>query len=170
MSQNNSVPVFPHHGSHVDRRGMSISDNRKRALFIGPKFTTYYYGKFSKIDQNNAASGFNFGAFFFCFLWFFYRKMYVYGCLVILLMLCVGTISEYLEFQIFLFSLPIAIALGMYANPVYKAFVEQKIRKIESLAKNNLEHELIKRGRTSIVAACGIFVVMVLLLSFIFLA
>ena len=70
----------------------------------------------------------------------------------------------------FLFSLPIAIALGMYANPVYKAFVEQKIRKIESLATNNLEHELIKRGRTSIVAACGIFVVMVLLLSFIFLA
>lgn len=170
MSQNNSIPVYSHQSGYVDRRGVTISDNRKRALFIGPKFTTYYYGKFSKIDQNNSASGFNLAAFFFGFLWFFYRKMYVYGSLVILLMLLVSVVSEYLELKASLFSLPMAIALGVYANRIYKVFVDQKIRKIESLQVADLEHTLMTRGRTSWIAAGGILLLMVMLLTLIFMA
>jgi len=169
MNEHHNIlpPSFSTQRTHFDRRGMALSDNRKRALFIGPKFSSYYYEKFSKIAQNNANSGFNFGAFFLGFLWFFYRKMYLYGCLAILLMLLSTAISVFLEIKGFIVSLPVLIFFALYANSIYKGFVDKKIRQIESLEIKDLEYELMKRGRTSPVAVTTVVLCIVILLAFI---
>lgn len=172
MNENNSVfpPAFTPPNHDVAHRGTTLSDNRKRALFVGPKFSTYYYEKFSKIANSNAVSGFNFGAFFFSFIWFFYRKMYWYGSLFLLLILLLGAVCTFLEIRQAIFTLPLSIYIAIYANSIYKNFVDKKIRKIENLKVDDLEKQLIKRGRTSSIAVVSIFLTIAALLYYIFVA
>lgn len=83
MTQPDQVfsPSFPTNSSHNNPCQSELSQNRKRAYFIGKQFNHYYHAKFKKISSKKYLSAFNSPAFYLGFIWFFYRKMYVYGSL-----------------------------------------------------------------------------------------
>ena len=61
-----------------------------RALFIGVKYESYYQAQFEKITPRKQYAGFNIAAFFLGVVWLFYRKIYSYGFLSIVLIVVIG--------------------------------------------------------------------------------
>ncbi|TCM69210.1 uncharacterized protein DUF2628 [Acinetobacter calcoaceticus] len=147
------VPPFPIDLSKPTQQQAEFSPNRKRAYFIGKQFNAYYYEKFKKKAAQKPLDRFHQAAFFLGFVWLFYRKMYLYGSMHLLLSLFVFFLAEYLDLHGLVLYLIIAMLLGFYANPLYKSFVDQKIIKIETRHHLGLRFELIRQGGTHRFAA-----------------
>ncbi|HUX79685.1 MAG TPA: DUF2628 domain-containing protein [Alphaproteobacteria bacterium] len=99
------------------------------------KVTQYYLDEFRKHQKGNK---FNWAAFFFGGLWFFYRKMYLYGFLILALgylfyfLLPIFAFSDQTSLVNILIingllSLFIRITCGFIGTPLYIKFAEQKI-------------------------------------------
>lgn len=167
MTQPDQVfsPSFPTNSSHNNQCQSELSQNRKRAYFIGKQFNHYYLSKFKKISSKKYLSGWSGAACCLGFIWFFYRKMYVYGSLSLMLMILVGVVFEFLDPYALLSFATILGLSGLCANPIYKAFVDQQIRKIESTQDEFLSFEFKQQGGVNRIVAAGATLLFLLLLG-----
>lgn len=167
MTQPDQVfsPSFPTTSSHNNPCQSELSQNRKRAYFIGKQFNHYYHAKFKKISSKKYLSAFNSPAFYLGFIWFFYRKMYVYGSLSLVLTVLVGVVFEFLDIFAVISFVTILALSGLCANPIYKAFVDQKISKVEDTQDAFLAFELKQQGGVSRIAATVATILLVFLVG-----
>lgn len=83
--------------------------------YVGPKFM-YYIPKFLKFSNNGGKVSFNFAAFFFPHLWFFYRKMILPGIITVFIWVLAG-IPSMIEY--------IAMLSAEAAGQIYNFELEQ---------------------------------------------
>lgn len=103
---------------------------------IGPKNTKYYLKNFIKFSKNRKASiSWNWPAFFFGAIWFFYRKMFKNSIIIILILFFLRIFFSYLlltntitSFIYAISSLILTVLLqiisGLYANYIYYAHIK----------------------------------------------
>ena len=167
MSQSDRVfsRPFSSNAPYKHQPQSELSKNRKRAYFISKQFNHYYLSKFKKISSKKYLSGWNSAACCLGFIWFFYRKMYLYGSLSLMLMILVGVVFEFLDPYALLSFATILGLSGLCANPIYKAFVDQQIRKIESTQDEFLSFEFKQQGGVNRIVAAGTTLLFLLLLG-----
>ena len=131
----------------------TINTNEDEILlecFVGENYSKIRYSKF------------NIGALFAAPLYFFYRKMIIYGILFLILQMAISSIINNEYSSIFLF----AIA-AVTINKIYINFANKKIAKIKEKNKDKTLNELkvicAKKGGTSIpLIFLGIFIVFII--------
>ena len=131
----------------------AINTNEDEILlesFVGENYSKIRYNKF------------NIGALFAAPLYFFYRKMIIYGILFLILHTAISSIINNEYSSIFLF----AIA-AVTVNKIYINFAKKKIAKIKEKNKDKTLNELkvicAKKGGTSIpLIFLGIFIVFII--------
>ena len=131
----------------------AINTNEDEILlecFVGENYSKIRYDKF------------NIGALFAAPLYFFYRKMIIYGILFLILQMAISSIINNEYSSIFLF----AIA-AVTINKIYINFAKKKIAKIKEKNKDKTLNELkvicAKKGGTSIpLIFLGIFIVFII--------
>ena len=128
MSQTETLlpPPFPNSES-VTRQ--SKKDELYEA-FVGKKYRSYYQEKFQNLAKPKPKGGFNIAAFLIGSIWLFYRKMYTYGFIYIVLMIIYGVFATFVEISDSTdraISIALAVTLGLSGNGLYKYFVDQKL-------------------------------------------
>ncbi len=125
----------------------SQENNQNNNLDLVKEFVGEKYNKISK-------SSFSIPAFFLSNLYYFYRKMYLFGFLII----AVNTFI--LNTPLKFFSIAFNVVLGLVTNKLYLRFSASKVNKIEMMNKDKDLNELAKicakKGGTSIGAAIGL--------------
>ncbi|TCM69211.1 uncharacterized protein DUF2628 [Acinetobacter calcoaceticus] len=152
---NSGAPFQP-----TAQRNPDYADNiqvHDRAVFVGEQYRAYYHEKFSEITAQKKTSGFNIAAFFLGILWLFYRKMYFYGCLGIVFMIMMGVLQEFVGYSGAGLNIAMSAVFGVYANTIYKYFVDQKIIKIQNTTSDEEKRkQLQQQGGTSWLAVGGV--------------
>ncbi|MDQ7056660.1 MAG: DUF2628 domain-containing protein [Persephonella sp.] len=136
-------------------------------IFIG-KNADYYIEKFKKFEESGGALSWNWAAFFLGLLWVFYRKMYLYGAIILLGIFLIGALTAVgsnpllsIGIQLWLW-----IGFGAFGNYLYYTFVKKKVSYIQSQSKNEKEmiENLAKEGGTNFLAPV-VFVILMMLLQ-----
>lgn len=133
-------------------------------LFIGEN-SNYYMEKFYTIKQSKKEVTWNWSSFFLTGYWFLYRKMYFYGCIILVCLL----ISAYLPYRFLSLIIQIVIFLscGMFGNYLYLNYVETEIKNTNQSSSIDKTINFKSKGGTNpaipIVAAIGIFLALLLL-------
>lgn len=95
--------------------------------FVGEKYQHYYQRKFSKIATKNLIYGFNICAFLFSAVWLYYRKMYLYGTIMVSLLIGMLMLENLYGFQGQGVLIALSAVTGLVGNGLYKNFAEKKI-------------------------------------------
>ena len=110
------------------------------------------------------AGNFNFAAFFSGSIYFFYRKMYLYGVILFIIEMI---LSNLLKSQLItiVIGLMLSFIVGLKTNQLYVNHARKKIRKIKKNGTSNeeIKSNCIKKGGTSIASAI-LFVVTVIII------
>ncbi len=134
IPDNNLTPETP---NTIDYQNNYIDDDILLKSFIG--------NNYEKITTKS----FNIAAFFFTALYMFYRKMFLYGLLLII----ISTILSFI-FKSSFISLIICVLVGLFINKIYISFAKNKIAKIKASHPLSSSEELralcTKKGGTSI--------------------
>lgn len=99
------------------------------------KSTQHYLDCFDKYKETGKKVSWNWSAFFFLYLWFLYRKMYLYGFLVLLGCFAFRYPIGFLKTNpynmhaivVVLFVLGCGIAFRLYLNYIYLCYANKKI-------------------------------------------
>jgi uncharacterized protein DUF2628 len=146
--------------------------------FVGPN-ANYYLSKWAPaLRETPGTIGMNWAAFFLSGFWFPYRKMYkvaliLYACVV------AETIGEDLVFVRWageeivpvwfdrVTTLAFAAVCGIYGNRWYLSHATRQVSELQAqgLDKEALWNALSRRGGTSLAAALGMFLVLLLILG-----
>ncbi|WP_291578882.1 zinc-ribbon domain-containing protein [Clostridium sp. UBA6640] len=130
----------------------SIGDNFNRVsedelrTFIGEKNTNYYIEKWNLIDQTNKSVSWNWASFFLGSLWLLYRKMYVWGALMIAVSMVISWMGMPFGWLL------LGILVGMFGNKLYLEETRKKIIEIKATTSDlNGQHQMIKsKGGTNL--------------------
>lgn len=122
-----------------------VSENELRT-FIGEKNPNYYIEKWNLIDQTNKSVSWNWASFFLGSLWLLYRKMYVWGALMIAVSMVISWMG--IPFGWLL----LAILVGMFGNKLYLEETRKKIIEIKTITSDlNGQYQMIKsKGGTNL--------------------
>ncbi|MDJ0931333.1 DUF2628 domain-containing protein [Breoghania sp.] len=140
----------------------SSSEESLLRTFIGPnadKFLQLH----EKKQVRKRAWRFNWTAFFFTLPWLFYRKMYLYGIVVLLIPILIALIFPRLSSSS---GLGLAVAIGMQGSGFYLDAVRRRIGKIEALGLPAAERDDLlreRRGVSAIGASFGALIVIALM-------
>lgn len=134
---------------------MNISEEELNK-FIG-KDPDYYLEKFKDLEIRNTV--FNVFAFFGGILWTFYRKMYLYGFIIMgiitleailedVILDLTGTTEKYGQILNFYVSVLIFFLIGFYGNSLYKKHVYNQIKNIKekNIDESTYHEKLRKKG------------------------
>ena len=149
----------------------ALDDHALKKAFIG-KNQDYYIDAWTKIKNGDAFS-FHWPAFFLVVFWLCYRKMYLEGAILILIIFIETYISDMLiaKFGAHVFihygiQIAYSIAAAILANKIYLNSTKRKIAKIKALTTDKEERLAlaIKAGGTSWVSAIfgGILIMFIL--------
>jgi len=100
--------------------------------FIGIKNTYYYMDKWAKSQYNSSFISWNWPAFIFNLVWFWFRKMYIYT--IILFIIPLVALFVLPTWAYYLVNLGIAIGCGLLADKLYIKHSIKEIRDINSTA------------------------------------
>lgn len=146
---NQAIPTPPQESNNNSNNNVNDSDDKYVEAFVGPAYQDFVNGAF------------NVGAFFLTSLYFFYRKMFLYG-----LAFFIGQIGLSIILKQFYIAFIVNLACGFLANKIYIGFAKGKVKK---LSKKYSEGELLskceEKGGTSVgLVFLGIFVEFILAL------
>ena len=161
--ENNNVENFDINEKE-NNYGHNLDPEVKAKLDQKNNTDEYLIRKFMGTSANKIlGSTLNIGAFFFGALYFFYRKMYIYGVLVI----GINLLLTLLPFKYA--SIILNIFLLLFTNKIYTDFAYgqvQSLKRINSdMDKDKLSIECAKRGGTSFIAALIAFVALAAIIS-----
>ena len=131
-------------------------DNEEENLleaFVGPAYLDFVNG------------GFNVGAFFLTSLYFFYRKMFLYG-----LAFFIGQIGLSIILKQFYFAFIVNLACGFLTNKIYIGFAKGKVKKLsKKYSGGELLSKCEEKGGTSVgLVILGVFAESILLIIVVF--
>jgi len=147
------------------------------AVFLGPKNTDYYLGKFANFKSHGSSVSWNWPAFFISSIWFLYRKMWLNAFLYwivlpIVLVVLTGVIAAsgaaatsgvfyYGAYWFVTF-----LIVPMFANRLYYQHAQKKIDKVVSVTSSPEQQsiEVARRGGTS---AVGLVIIPLILVFFV---
>ena len=144
-----------------------LSDDDKKAKFIGEKYEKYYKEKFERITPKKQMAGFHIAAFILGPIWLFYRKMYAYGAIYIAFVFASGMVTSIFELPESIdraISIALSVTMGLGANTLYKYFVEKRIKTITENHPSNFNDVLVEKGGTSPIAAWSLLILFVILI------
>ena len=128
-------------------------------MYVGEQKQAYYMSKWSKLDVNRKFFRYwswNWAAFFFGPFWFIYRKMYLWGILILAIPIILSYILPTNR------SVCASLFFGACANWLYLSTAEKEIMKIRSSVREELcERRVIEKGGTNI-AGCILSVILVI--------
>lgn len=141
-------------------------------LFIGEKNTEYYMEKYTRYQQNESFSSWNWAAFFLNIYWLLYRKMYGYAAaffgVQFVIILLTSVFAPILN-------LALAIGFGMFANQIYIKFALSKVRSLKfaipGMSVEDIKRRIAANGGTNLAAPLillGIVVVLSIILFVLF--
>lgn len=118
------------------------------ALVVGEKSEEYYLLKWTNMEKNKKALSWNWSAFIFNYYWFFHRKMYSYGIVLLCVSFLLNLINSYFNVNLNIFFL---IVTGCFSNIIYKKHTIKKINKIKFKILDYEEQRqlLLKSGGTN---------------------
>lgn len=130
-----------HETPEIEGEGDCRSERDLLAVFFG-KNSSRYLKKYDNTINKKFAINFNFAVFFAPIAWCFYRKMYLYGALFLIIPVVIGVI-----FPSLLDSLHYSAAVfAVLMDGVYIDYAQRKIKKIEAEPLSDEEkNELIAR-------------------------
>lgn len=128
-------------------------DDTNLKIFVGKNYE-YFKRKWDDIDSDFFS--WNTAAFLFGFFWMFYKKMYLYtfiylivGIVLIISINAISTIRPDSPYPWFIYYMP-----GFFGNYLYKIHVEKKVKEITmTYTPQQAVIELVRKGNNSIVAA-----------------
>ena len=109
---------------------------------IGEK-QEYYVPKFSMLKQLGKKASWNWCAFLLTPAWFFYRKMYVYGLVMILFNITVGNLLNGVV------TIAVSAVLGVFGNYIYMDYLEKQSLQMKSMPDTVKETFIREKGGTS---------------------
>jgi len=135
---------------------------RDLTLFFGPdseKFIKFYRKKLASSNPLRLTASFNIPVFFFFFVWFFYRKMYLYGFIAFILPFLYRITSVALGFDNSM--LVVIVLMAFTANQFYLDHAMKYIRKADALNLSEADRTvyLQSKGGTSLLAGSLAFLV-----------
>ena len=161
---------FGQAGTQESVFGHDVSEEDLFNAFAGPD-SEKLLETYQLQAQGTHKSKFNWAVFFFPMPWFFYRKLYLYGVLTILLPMVLVLIFPAIANASFA---GVAVALGLTANGLYVYHAKRKIAKLQELglAPDDLLDQVKKSGGTSMGAGVfsGVIYASLLVLPFLQLA
>lgn len=129
------------------------------ALLVGTN-QEYYIPKFQMIKRLDKKTSWNWSAFFFSPFWFIYRKMYVYGVVILLVAFLVSLLDL---FFLNLLVLGAYIILGVFANYIYMLRLEKHTAKVMLMNEPFKSQYIAKNGdvnTTALVFAISGYVIL----------
>jgi len=155
--QDNSIVADEIHDPEAQR------DETLFRAYVGDKADKYMLN-FKRLKKGDTRSGFNIGAFFLGFVWFFYRKMYLAGAVIILIPVVLLTVLPDLAGVI---ASGVGVALALMANTYYVKSVNKNIEQMKALdlPEDELLNRLRAKGGTSKVAGAFGLVVWISIVS-----
>jgi len=131
-----------------------VSENELRT-FIGEKNTNYYIEKWNLINQTNKSVSWNWASFFLGSLWLLYRKMYIWGTLMIAVSMAISWMGMPFGWLL------LAILVGMFGNKLYLEETQKKIIEIKTTTSDlNGQYQMIKsKGGTNLALPITIAVI-----------
>ncbi len=145
------------------------------AAAVGYKKTSYHMPYFLRFDQQGVGASWHWPAFFVTTYWLFYRKMWLWGLLYILLPIPFGIVdvafnSAYQGITGLLYLLAAFVLIPMYANAIYYRHIKKKIADVQaqSPSRKIALQQLQAQGGTSpavIIVAVILFVFMLPLMG-----
>ena len=118
-------------------------------MFVGEK-AEYYITKFNELLSLRKQTSWNWAAFLFAPYWCMYRKMYLYGSVMLGIMMILNlinsTIGSVISFAGF-------VAFGVFANYLYMTDINKRIQKNRALDSFYKQVDLQKNGGVSVMAA-----------------
>jgi hypothetical protein len=144
------IPVISSDSNRYDIYSDGIT-SEELGLFVGNKRYKYCNEKWSKFKKpgNSSSIGWNWSALFCATLWLMYRKMYLYGIGIWILL---GVITQLPPDQ---YTLPLNIAvsllLALFSDKLYYEHSKRKIIAIKNNSKySNKQQVISKKGGTSL--------------------
>lgn len=117
------------------------------------KNVEYYIPKFQHIKESGSSVSWNWAAFFFNIYWFFYRKMYGVGAIVIL----ANIAFSFLSGVGVVLNLVLAVCIGVFGNSVYLKHAEKDLESIKNLDENARQRAALQKGGVSVVVPIIVF-------------
>lgn len=135
--------------------------------------TSYYFRQWRRLITNNPKqylslslvpqAGLNWAAFFLGFFWFMYRKMYLFGAMLIILTTIEAFAEDFLFIYVFgleetpagisfVLTMMVSLVTGLYANQVYLLHANRQIHKQQTNTNNHDDtlKNLSRSGGTSL--------------------
>lgn len=110
--------------------------------FVG-KNQSYYAAKFSTMSVQNKITSWNWCAFLFAPYWFIYRRMYGYGATILTVAFLLSLIPSWI---ISILSLSGYIALGIFANYIYKKRIDSLIAQVNTMPEASKNQFIASNG------------------------
>ena len=147
---NEEASVLPPPLSPVS--ALSYDDEQLMQYFVGAdKYQHYYQKAFLQLTPTKHIAGINWGALLFSVVWLFYRKMYRYGVLVIVLLVAITLLENIFKFEAKGLGIGVSVSLGLVGNSLYKKFAHEKVTKLRSqVQSSDLNQALQQAGGTNI--------------------
>ncbi|HEY4359727.1 MAG TPA: tyrosine-type recombinase/integrase [Bryobacteraceae bacterium] len=126
------------------------------ALFVGPKYETYYQTKWARMHSRASQLSWNWAGFFGIY-WLVYRKMYsyaiVFGALVLASLVATLAGLDSLSQSLFFVEAGFSAVPLFLGNSIYEHFVQKKVRRILAQGSRENTPQLVKSGGTNAAAA-----------------
>jgi hypothetical protein len=133
--------------------------SRKEAAFVSVN-SKYYMRAFNSVKENSLNISWNWAAFWLSPYWFFYRKMYKIGSILLGANIFISIFFMYsapaLAFMIFA---AIWAAEGMFSNYLYMRYVQEEISIAQSMDSYQREQHFKQKGGTNVGVAIGVLAV-----------
>lgn len=138
-----------------------VSEEELR-IFIGENNTNYYIEKWSLINKTNKSVSWNWASFFLGSLWLLYRKMYVWGVLMMVVSMAATLSGVPFSWLI------LGILTGMFGNKLYLEETRKRIIEIKSITGDlNRQYEMMRsKGGTNLTLPIIIAVIVCLIRVF----
>lgn len=146
-----------------------MNDDQLLGLFVGDEKSGYYLPRW----HSQSKTSWNWPAFLFLWFWLGYRKMYSHLFILLGIFICFDIISFYLGSESNPIGITLGVIYGIFGNYFYFNHAKKKISRIKSrhTSELDIETEVIRQGRTSILGifnAFGLLLLYVLISAFIY--
>ena len=110
---------------------------------VGENNTDFYVKNFNQFKQLNKETSWNWPAFLVAPAWFFYRKMYLYGVVLMAFNVTIGSVLN------LVLSLAVGAVIAVFANYIYMDYLEKLSLQMKSMPETVKETFIKEKGGTS---------------------
>lgn len=142
--ENNPLNIYALHGEEKEEEKLEEEKNKESIPLIDPKDEEYMKAFIANNYEKITKSKFSICAFFLGEIYYFYRKMFLYGIIIFVIRIILGMISPAIM-------IVLNIVLGIFTNKIYINYAQNKVDSYKLYNKDNIMELCKKNGGTSII-------------------